>query len=69
MAGVVQNIVVNRLAYVAHWSLRIGWRNDFVGAGSVLIGSQDTNLPPRHLLFMNIHRLKEGERDSEKEMR
>ena len=56
---VVQHAVVNGLADVAHWPLRIGWGDDLVCAGGVLIGSEDANLPASHLLLVDVHRLGE----------
>ncbi len=57
MAYVIQQTVVNGLADVAYRPLRIGCCNDLVCAGSVLIGGEDANFSPGHLLFMDVHRL------------
>lgn len=64
MSNVIQHIVVDGLPDVAHRSLRIGRSNNFMWAGRVLIGGQDADLPPRHLLFVNVNGL-EGERGRE----
>lgn len=57
VAYVIQQTVVNGFADVAYRPLRIGWCDDLVRAGSVLIGGEDANLSPGHLLFMDVHRL------------
>ncbi len=58
MSNVIQHTVVDGLPDVAHWPLRIGRSNNFMWARRVLIGGQDADLPPRHLLFVNIDGLK-----------
>lgn len=58
MAHVVQQAVVDGLADVAHGPLGVGGRDDLVRAGRVLVGGEDADLPPRHLLFVDVHRLK-----------
>lgn len=62
MAHVVQHAVVDGLADVAHRPLGIGWGDDLVCAGCVLVGGEDANLPPGHLLFVDVHRLWTGGR-------
>lgn len=57
MADVVQYIVVNRLPDVPDRPLHVSRRYDLMGPRSVLVGGQDPDLPPRHLLFMDVHRL------------
>lgn len=57
MAYVIQQTVVNGFADVAYRPLGIGWCDDLVRAGSVLIGSENANLSPGHLFFMDVHRL------------
>lgn len=64
MAHVVQHAVVDGLADVAHRPLGIGWGDDLVCAGRVLVGGEDADLPPGHLLFVDVHRLrKRGRRE------
>lgn len=58
VAHVVQHAVVDGLADVAHRPLGIGWGDDLVCAGRVLVGGEDADLPPGHLLFVDVHRLK-----------
>ena len=57
MAHVVQHVVVDGLADVAHGPLDVGRRDDLVGARRVLIGGQDADLSPGHLLLVDVHRL------------
>ena len=57
MAHVVQEAVVDGLADVAYGPLWVGGGDDLVGAGRVLVGGEDADLPPGHLLFVDIHRL------------
>jgi len=54
---VVQHVVVDGLAYVAHGPLDVGRRDDLVGARRVLVGGQDADLPTGHLLLVDVHRL------------
>lgn len=57
MANIVQYIVVYRLPDVPDRPLHIGRRYDLMSPCCVLIGRQDTDLPPGHFLFMDVHRL------------
>lgn len=61
MAHVVQQAVVDGLADVADGPLGVGRGDDFVCAGRVLVGGEDAYLPPRHLLFVDVHCLKRTE--------
>lgn len=61
VAHVVQQAVVDGLADVAHGPLGVGRGDDLVRAGCVLVGGEDADLPPRYLLFVDVHRLR-GER-------
>lgn len=63
MTHVVQHAVVDRLADVAHGPLGIGWGNDLVRAGRVLVGGEDANLSPGHLFFVDVHRLEERKKN------
>lgn len=54
MSSVIQHAVVDGLPDVAHRPLRIGWSHNFMWAGRVFVGGQDADLPPRHLLFVNV---------------
>lgn len=54
---VVQQAVVDRLADVAHRPLGIGRSDDLVCARGILIGSEDANFTPGHLLFVDVDRL------------
>lgn len=65
MSYVIQQAVVDRLADIAHRPLGIGWSDDLVCARSILIGSEDANLTPGHLLFVDVHCL-EGEKKEKK---
>lgn len=58
MADVVQYSVVNGLPDIPDRTLHISWRYDLMGPGRVLVGGQNPDLPPGHLLFMDVHRLK-----------
>lgn len=55
MTNIIQRAVINRFANVPHRPFGIGWSNDFMRAGGVLIGGEDADLPPRHLFFMDVH--------------
>lgn len=57
MSNVVQHVVVDGLPDEAHRPLWIGRCNYFMRAGRVLIGGQDADLPPRHLLFVDVNGL------------
>lgn len=57
MADIVQHIVVNGLPDVSDWSLHVGWCYDLMSPWRVFIRSQDPNLPPGYLLFMDVYRL------------
>lgn len=59
MAHVIQQRVVDGFADVAHGPLHVAGGDDLVGAGGVLVRGQDADLSTRHLLFMDIHRLRE----------
>ena len=66
MADIIQQTVVDRFEDGADRPLGIGWRDDLVRARGVLIGGEDADLTPGHLLFVDVHRLKwykEDERD------
>lgn len=54
---VVQQAVVDGLADVAHGPLGISRGDDLVRARGILIGSEDADLTPGHLLFVDVHRL------------
>lgn len=58
VAHVVQQRVVDGLADVAHGSLHVSGGDDLVGARSVLVCGQDADLATRHLLLVNVHRLR-----------
>lgn len=57
MANIIQYGVVNRLPDVPDWPLHISRRYDLMGPRRVLVCGQDPDLPPGHLLFMDVHRL------------
>lgn len=57
MADVIQYVVVNRLPDVPDRPLHVSRRYDLMGPRGVLVGGQDPDLPPGHLLFMDVHRL------------
>lgn len=59
MTDIIQRAVIDRFANVPHRPLGIGWSNDFMRAGGVLIGCEDADLPPRHFFFVDVHRLEE----------
>lgn len=61
---VIQQAVVNRLADVAHGPLGIGRSNDLVCARGILISSEDADLTPGHLLFVDVHRLQSEQKNS-----
>lgn len=63
MSHVVQERVVNRLSNIAHRPLHVSGGDDLVGARSVLICGKNADLPTCHLLFVNVHRLREREKD------
>lgn len=65
VTDIVQRAVIDRFANVPHRPLGIGWSNDFMRAGGVLIGCDDADLPPRHFFFVDVHRL-EGKKNFEK---
>lgn len=58
VAHVVQQAVVDGLADVADRPLGIGRGDDLVCAGCVFVGGEDADLPPSHLLFVDVHRLR-----------
>ena len=60
MTHVVQGVVVDGLADVAHRPLRVGGGDDLVRPRRVLIGRQDADLPPGDLLLVDVHRLGGG---------
>lgn len=55
MAYIVQYCVVNRLPDVPDRPLHVGRCDDLMGPRRVLVGGQDPDLPPGHLLFMDVH--------------
>lgn len=55
VTNIVQCAVINRFANVPHRPLGIGWSNDFMRAGGVLIGGEDADLSSRHFFFMDVH--------------
>lgn len=57
MAHIVQYSVVNGLPDVPDRPLHISRRYDLMSPRRVLVGRQDPDLPPGHLLFMDVHRL------------
>ncbi len=57
VTDIIQRAVIDRFANVPHRPLGIGWCNDFMRAGGVLIGCEDADLPPRHFFFVDVHRL------------
>jgi len=57
VADVVQYIVVHGLPDVPDGPLHVSRRYDLMGPRGVLVGGQDADLPPGHLLFMDVHRL------------
>lgn len=57
VADIVQHIVVNGLPDVPNRPFYIRRRDDLVSPRRVLVGGQDPDLSPRHLLFMDVHRL------------
>lgn len=63
MSHVVQERVVNGLSNIAHRPLHVSGGDDLVGARSVLICGKNADLPTCHLLFVNVHRLREREKD------
>lgn len=61
VADVVQNVVVYGLPDVPDRPLHVSGRDDLVGPGRVLVCGEDADFPPGHLLFVDVHRLGEGE--------
>jgi len=63
MTNVVQTGVVDRFSYVFNWSFRISWGNYLVLTGEsirtvgTLVGSENSNLSPSHLLLVYSHGL------------
>lgn len=62
VADVVQHVVVDGLPDVPDGTLHVGRGDDLVGPQRALIGGQDADLPPGHLLLMDVHGLEETER-------
>lgn len=60
MAHVVQQRVVDGLPDVPDWPLHVAWGDDLVRARGVLVGGQDANLSPCHLLLVDVHCLNGG---------
>lgn len=58
MSYVVQQAIVDRLADVAHGPLGIGRSDDLVRARGILVSSEDADLTPGHLLFVDVHGLR-----------
>lgn len=61
MADVVQHVVVDGLPDVPDGALHVGRGDDLMGPQRALVGGQDADLPPGHLLFMDVHGLEEKE--------
>lgn len=61
MADVVQHVVVDGLPDVPDGTLHVGRSDDLMGPQRALVGGQDPDLPPGHLLFMDVHGLEEKE--------
>lgn len=59
VADVVQHVVVDGLADVPDGTLHVGRSDDLMGPQRALVGGQDPDLPPGHLLFMDVHGLEE----------
>lgn len=57
VSRVIQHAIVNGLPDVAHRPLQVGRSDDLMRAAGVLVGGQDADLAPRHLLFVNVNRL------------
>lgn len=57
MADIIQHGVVDGLPDVPDGPLHIARRYDLMGPCRVLVGGQDTDLPPGHLFFVDVHRL------------
>lgn len=57
MAHIVQHSVVNGLPDVPDRSLHIGRCYNLMGPRCVLVRGQDPDLPPGHLLFVDVHSL------------
>lgn len=55
MTDVIQDAVVKGFTNVPYRPFGIGWSNDFMGAGGVLIGRKDSDLTPCHFFFVDIH--------------
>lgn len=68
MANVVQHVVVDGLADVPDGTLHVGRSDDLVGPQGALVGGQDPDLPPGHLLLVDVHGLKERGRSERVEM-
>lgn len=62
MANVVQHVVVDGLPDVPDGTLHVRRSDDLMGPQRALVGGQDPDLPPGHLLFMDVHGLKDTER-------
>lgn len=62
MANVVQHVVVDGLPDVPDGTLHVGRGDDLMGPQRALVGGQDPDLPPGHLLFVDVHGLKETQR-------
>lgn len=52
---VVQHGVVDRFSDISNRSLDVGWSDDLVCSGRVLVGGQDADFSPGHLLLMDVH--------------
>lgn len=68
VTNIVQRAVIDRFANVPHRPLGIGWSNDFMRAGGVLIGGEDADLSSRHFFFMDVHRLNWSSRRTKKKV-
>lgn len=59
MTDVIQHAVVDGLPDVADRPLRVRRSNNLMCSRRVLIGGQDSDLPPRHLLLVDVNSLKQ----------
>lgn len=57
MANIVQHVVVDGLPDVSDRPLHVGRGDDLVGPRRVLVGGEDPDLSPGHLLLVDVHRL------------
>ena len=57
VAHIVQHVVVDGLPDVSDRPLHVGRGDDLVGPRRVLVGGEDPDLSPGHLLLVDVHRL------------